>query len=99
MTQPFNLNGKTALITGGAGLLGMEHAEALLACGATVVLADLSPERVQAATQRPAQQLDANSIITSAFDVSKEDEVLQATAQLSETAGRGFRSNSPTTCR
>jgi len=88
MTQPFDLNGKTALITGGAGLLGMEHAEALLACGATVVLADLSPQRLEAATQRLVQQYDAARIHTSAFDVSKEDAVLQAAAKLSEAVGR-----------
>lgn len=88
MIQPFDLNGKTALITGGAGLLGMEHAEALLACGAAVVLADLSSDRLQAATQRLAQQYDAARIHTSAFDVSKEDAVLQAAAQLSEAVGR-----------
>jgi len=88
MTQPFDLNGKTALITGGAGLLGMEHAEALLACGATVVLADLSLERLQASTQRLAQHCDAARILTSAFDVSKEDAVLQAAAKLSEAVGR-----------
>ena len=32
----FDLTGKIALITGGAGLLGVKHAAALLACGATV---------------------------------------------------------------
>lgn len=88
MTQPFDLNCKTALITGGAGLLGMEHAEALLACGATVVLADLSSERLQAAKQHLAQQYDVARIHTSAFDVSKEDAVLQAAAKLSEAVGR-----------
>ncbi len=88
MKQPFDLNGKTALITGGAGLLGMEHAEALLACGALVVLADLSPERLQVANQRLAQQYGSSRIYSCAFDVSKEDAVYQAASQLSEAVGR-----------
>ena len=40
----FNLDGKTALITGGAGLLAREHAIALASHGARVVLSDLSIE-------------------------------------------------------
>src|SRR5688572_17322121 len=36
----FDLTGKVALVTGGAGLLGQMHAEALSAFGAKVVLTD-----------------------------------------------------------
>ena len=37
----FDLSGKTALITGGCGLLGMKHAEAILEFGGEVILTDL----------------------------------------------------------
>ena len=40
----FSLTGKTALITGGAGLLGIAHAKALLAVGAKVFLTDINYE-------------------------------------------------------
>lgn len=40
----FNLQGKTALVTGGAGLLGKAHADALLQSGARVVLADINEQ-------------------------------------------------------
>ena len=40
-TNAFDLNGETALITGAGGRLGVEHAEALLAGGATVIVTDI----------------------------------------------------------
>ena len=39
-----NLKDKYALITGGAGLLGFEHAFALLETGAKVIITDLNRE-------------------------------------------------------
>lgn len=38
----FDLTDKTALITGGAGLMGVEHAKALAECGAYVVVTDVN---------------------------------------------------------
>ncbi len=43
----FDITGKVALITGGAGLLGPVYARALAAVGATVVLADILTEKVE----------------------------------------------------
>jgi NAD(P)-dependent dehydrogenase (short-subunit alcohol dehydrogenase family) len=48
MKNLFNLQGKMALITGGGGLLGPQHAEAIIECGGRVVLADWHEERAQA---------------------------------------------------
>lgn len=45
MKDIFDLNDKTVLITGGAGLIGPEMANALLEKGATVVLADLDKNK------------------------------------------------------
>ena len=41
----FNLTGKTALVTGAGGLLGPKHAEALIDCGAYVIITDHHEER------------------------------------------------------
>jgi len=52
--EKFNLHGKTALITGGAGMLGREHAAALLESGATVVITDMSAQTLSIAAQHLA---------------------------------------------
>lgn len=43
----FNLSGKTAVITGGAGFLGQQHAAALLEAGASVVLWDFVEKKLK----------------------------------------------------
>lgn len=47
MLNKFSLYEKTALITGSAGLLGPEHAAALLESGASVVLTDINEETLE----------------------------------------------------
>jgi NAD(P)-dependent dehydrogenase (short-subunit alcohol dehydrogenase family) len=47
----FDLNGRVAIVTGGAGLLASEHAIALHMHGATVVLADFNLSRCEEAVQ------------------------------------------------
>lgn len=46
LQNQFSLNGKTALITGGAGLLGPMHAEAIIEAGGRVILADINKDLV-----------------------------------------------------
>lgn len=41
MKNLFDLTGKTALITGAAGLLGKKHAEAIMSAGGNVILTDV----------------------------------------------------------
>jgi NAD(P)-dependent dehydrogenase (short-subunit alcohol dehydrogenase family) len=52
MKDLFDMTGKTVLITGGGGLLGPKHAEALLEYGATVILADWHRDRAEEACDR-----------------------------------------------
>ena len=46
LNRNFDLSGKNALITGAAGLLGLEHCEALLECDANIVLLDINDKNL-----------------------------------------------------
>lgn len=73
--KKFDLNGKTALITGAAGLLGIEHAAALLESGATVVLTDIGEAGLAAARETLSQNTEASRIRSRVMDVSKPEAI------------------------
>ena len=76
----FDASGKTALITGAAGMLGFEHASALLASGATVVLTDISGEALVAAQASLAQHFHSAKIITKVLDV-RSPQIIRTVAE------------------
>ncbi len=79
LTSLYDYSGRTALITGGAGVLGSEIAAALLGCNANVVLLDLDPELAQNAIERfpkavreRAFPVDGNVLKVESLDQAKE---------------------------
>ena len=71
----FGLDGRVAVITGGAGLLGVKHAEAIASAGGIPVLVDISAERARAAAADLERQYTVPALgiatdITSADDVA-----------------------------
>jgi NAD(P)-dependent dehydrogenase (short-subunit alcohol dehydrogenase family) len=60
--ENFSLIGKTALITGGAGLLGVQHAAAIYEAGGSVVITDLNISEVELIQKKIS-------------DISKEGEI------------------------
>ena len=46
--EKFDLTDRVAVITGGAGLLGVKHAAAIAELGGTPVIVDIAAERAQA---------------------------------------------------
>jgi 2-keto-3-deoxy-L-fuconate dehydrogenase len=76
MQTPFRLDGRTALVTGGASGIGESTCRALSAAGAAVVIVDLDSARAEAlAAQLPA----ASTLI---FDIADESAVNAALAPL-----------------
>lgn len=77
LSASFDLSGKLAVITGGSGLLGREHAIALAGCGATPVLLDISEERLDDAV---SEVLEATGVVARGLvcDITDEQAVLRA---------------------
>lgn len=80
--EKFDLTVKTALITGAAGLLGMEHAAALLESGAKVVLTDIGENALESAHTELSQYFDSAKIITKVMDVSQLEGIRTVADQL-----------------
>ena len=78
----FDCRGKTALITGAAGILGSEHAEALLEVGAYVVITDVDCRRLKILTRRLAKSHPPNQFLSVKMDVTQPQEILQASQAL-----------------
>lgn len=73
----FHLNGKRAIITGGASGIGLAIAELFARAGAAVVLCDLDPALV-ASRAAELSQTGEHAVEGVAFDVSRAEEVRQA---------------------
>ncbi|MFZ0416973.1 MAG: SDR family oxidoreductase [Candidatus Sulfotelmatobacter sp.] len=85
--QLFDLTGRVAVVTGGAGLLGYHHGAILAAAGAHVVLLDLpcSEPAGHAAQIAAAHGVECLGLTT---DITDEASVSEANARLVEEFGR-----------
>lgn len=71
--EKFNLRGRAAIVTGGAGLLGVEFCRTLAQAGAGVVVADLNAEA--AATVAAELRTQGYPVIHAALDVTQPESV------------------------
>ena len=70
----FDLTGQVAVITGGGGLLGKQHAAAIASAGGTVVLADRSAEAAKLAACEHAREFSW-PVMPVQVDITRPEEV------------------------
>jgi NAD(P)-dependent dehydrogenase (short-subunit alcohol dehydrogenase family) len=80
----FRVEGRVALVTGGAGLLGRRYCEALLEAGGRVVVGDLDGRRAEAVSQ----ELSAQDSLGLRLDVADEASVKSVVDKTVEKFGR-----------
>jgi len=84
--KPFNLEGKVALITGGANGLGLSFAEAMAVAGADVACADIDTKGLDAAVKKIEKiGAKAKAIVC---DVTKEADVKEMIKETVDAFGR-----------
>jgi NAD(P)-dependent dehydrogenase (short-subunit alcohol dehydrogenase family) len=79
----FDLTGRVALITGGAGLLGVQHAKAIHAEGGIPIIADLSLQRAKDVLAQIGERAAAMEL-----DVTQEDSISACLAGMLNRFGK-----------
>ena len=77
----YSLTGKTALITGGAGMLGIQHAAAILETDGSVVITDLKQSDFDKASEILSEKFSKSKIHLYPMDVTDEKSI-QATLDI-----------------
>jgi len=71
----FRLDGKVAVITGGAGFLGIKHAEAILDAGGSAALLDIDGGRLDMASDKLASAYCKERVKGFACDITQKESV------------------------
>ena len=82
LTSRFSMVGRTALITGSAGMLGRQHAAALLEVGALVVLTDIDVDGLEVARDDLEESFDSTGIRTMPMDVTQIESIGKVAEEL-----------------
>jgi NAD(P)-dependent dehydrogenase (short-subunit alcohol dehydrogenase family) len=83
----FDLSGRVAIITGGAGLLGLQHAGAIAEAGGRVVIADLSAAEAERCAAEVTRTYGVEALGVGA-DITRKDDVEAMVAAVKDRFGR-----------
>ncbi len=85
--KEFKLGGTLALITGGAGLLGVKHAEAILEGGGTVVLVDISESKLKRAVATLRKTYGKKKVSGYLLDITNEVHIKKVIGAITKEVG------------
>jgi NAD(P)-dependent dehydrogenase (short-subunit alcohol dehydrogenase family) len=86
--EKFRLDKKNVLITGAAGLLGKEHALAILEAGGKVILTDISTKELNKTKKDLQSKYDSESIKAFKMDVSNKKDISRVSGLLLKSKTR-----------
>lgn len=86
-TTPFDLTGRTALVTGSSRGIGNALATGLAESGATVVLHGLDPDRLERSRLELEELFGPDRVAAVAFDITDESSVARGIAHVEERVG------------
>ena len=81
VTKMFNLEGRVAILTGGAGFLGRCYTRTLLDAGAKVVVADVQAEAASSVAQEAVSEIGGEAVGIG-IDVSRQTDVKQMVSRV-----------------
>ena len=84
MLDKFDLSEKVALITGGAGLLGKQHASALAENGAIVIITDIDENAARQAAEELSKTYGSESVFPMAMNVTDPSSIQNVNDSLKE---------------
>lgn len=87
LKQAFDLSGRVAVITGGAGLLGTKHGEAVIELGGIPVLVDLDEVRAAKAAADLAKAFGGQALGLGC-DITRPEAVVKCLADVNSAFGR-----------
>ncbi len=82
----FDLSGRVAVLTGGAGMLGNQYTRTLLEAGAKVIVADVNGEQAAAAAKAAVAEVGGDAFGWE-LDVRRKDDVQQMVAGVRQRFG------------
>ena len=85
MIDLYDLSNRLAIITGGGGLLGINHAKALLQKSCTVELWDINESALEEATRDLGKEFDPKRVSYRVIDISREQQIETAVESFKNT--------------
>ena len=87
MDYTFDFSGKSVIITGGAGGIGLECAKGYLQTGAAVYIADYSAESLASAEKELREEFPEGKIFFIGCDITRKDERERIISSVKENTG------------